>query len=371
MGMFRSAGARVYASILVVLIPAVGAMAYVAFLNGGSEWLLYGIGVSVVALIPSVFLAASVCRDLSRLRTAVKQAAVGDCSSLDLKRRDEFGEVMRGINQLAKQSDVDKTLHRRIQKLAAISDKLLNAVQQVGTAASESAATAHEMAGSVENSVLLAKEVSDNAEKARKYTVEGEATMASVRSQMGKINRTNAEAAKVVLAFGKRAEQITEFVDNITHIADQTNMLALNAAIEAARAGEHGRGFAVVAEEVRKLAENSAKTAEEILTIARGIQEEAGKANRNMKSNMKTIAEGVKVTMDTVKGFAGITEAVQNLDEEARQMANAAQQLSAGVQTVAAVTTEQTTMVQEINSLVSELHTLTDAIKRSVARGIV
>src|SRR5690606_5495956 len=118
--MFRSAGARVYASIMVVLIPAAGAMAYVAFFNGGREWLLYGIGVSVVALIPSIVWAASVCRDLTRLRTAVKKAAAGDCSALDLKRRDEVGEVMRGINQLAKQSDVDKTLHRRVQKIAAI-----------------------------------------------------------------------------------------------------------------------------------------------------------------------------------------------------------------------------------------------------------
>lgn len=368
--MFQSVGVRVYASVIVLLIPAVSAMVYVAFFEGGRDWLLYGLGVSALALIPALGWAASVCRDLVRLRTAVKQAVIGDSSALDLKRRDEIGEVMRGVNQLVKRSDGEKNLRRRVQQLVEISDNLVKSVEQVGSAASDSAATANEMAGSVENSVSLAKEVSDNAEKARKFTIEGESTMASVRSQMGKINQTNAEAAKVVLAFGKRAEQITEFVDNITNIADQTNMLALNAAIEAARAGEHGRGFAVVAEEVRKLAENSARTADEILTIARGIQEEAGKANQNMKSNMKTIAQGVKVTMDTVKGFAGITEAVQNLDTEARQMAAAAQQLSAGVQTVAAVTTEQTTMLQEINALVSELHTLTDSFKRSYTNNV-
>ncbi|MDA8096562.1 MAG: methyl-accepting chemotaxis protein [Clostridia bacterium] len=364
--MFRKLIALNYSAVLIVAVPALGIVVYGAFFEGGSRLLMYGTGLIGIASLVGLFWVSTVGRVLGELGAALKQAAVGDFVELAAERKDGIGEARRTLGQLLSRSSVDEELTNNIQSIYQTCNLLVEKANRLRDTAAEGAATANAMASSADSAAELAQEVSDNVKKTRGVALQCQENMAGSRSQMGDINRTNAEASKVVLAFGKRAEQITEFVDNITHIADQTNMLALNAAIEAARAGEHGRGFAVVAEEVRKLAENASKTADEILSIARGIQDEAGKANQNMKNNMKTIAQGVKVTLDTVKDFASITETVEMLEEEAARMADAAQQMSAGVQTVAAVTAEQNTMLQEIADLASDLQRLTAGLKRSV-----
>ena len=365
--MFRKFVTLSYGAVLVVALPALGVLAYGVFSGPESGLLFYGLGLVGVAVLGGLFLAFVVSRTLVELGLALEQAASGGFVEMDVERKGGVAEARRTLGRLISRSSVDEEMAKSIRAMLNICTLLADKADQLQNAAAEGSSTANEMAASVESAAELAQEVSQNVKRTRAVALHCQENMAGSRGQMGEINRTNAEASKVVLAFGKRAEQITEFVDNITHIADQTNMLALNAAIEAARAGEYGRGFAVVAEEVRKLAENSAKTADEILNIARGIQDEAGKANLNMKNNMKTIAQGVKVTLDTVKDFAQITETVGVLEEEAARMADAAQQLAAGVQTVAAVTAEQNSMLQEIADLASDLRSRVAGLERSAS----
>ena len=97
----------------------------------------------------------------------------------------------------------------------------------------------------------------------------------------------------------ERSKQIAEIVNVIGEISNQTNLLALNASIEAARAGEHGKGFSVVAEEVRKLAENTKTSTEDIANLTKKIEEQIGLAYEDNKNNMQLVTEGIDKSAKT------------------------------------------------------------------------
>ncbi|HET9984928.1 MAG TPA: methyl-accepting chemotaxis protein [Longimicrobiales bacterium] len=161
------------------------------------------------------------------------------------------------------------------------------------------------------------------------------------RQDIGEALRLLLEVRGVVASAGKEAEElevsskrITDFVETIQGIARQTNLLALNAAIEAARAGEHGRGFAVVAEEVRKLADGSARAAEEVALAVREIRKE-------LRDVVDTIAEGTTkvagvedVSRRAEAAFEDIIGAVAQVQEAAGRVAVAADSNEGAVRTV-------------------------------------
>ncbi|MDH7576277.1 MAG: methyl-accepting chemotaxis protein [Bacillota bacterium] len=164
--------------------------------------------------------------------------------------------------------DMIKELHAQAQQLAAMADELTKSVKQI-------AATAQELAGGAEN-------------------------LAAQGQNLG-----------VTAGTAKRHVQDTgEVLNFIKKVATQTKLLGLNAAIEAARAGEHGRGFAVVANEVRKLAEDSAVSAEQIGAILRNIEKSVGE-----------IIVGIEVTAGVSERQAAATEEVAATIEQLEKMA--------------------------------------------------
>ena len=111
------------------------------------------------------------------------------------------------------------------------------------------------------------------------------------------------------------SRKISVILDTVEQISDQTNLLALNASIEAARSGEHGRGFAVVAEEIRKLADESAKSTEEIKKLITAIQDRSSRAVKSMEISKKIAEEQNSIVEETGKVFRELSNAIKKLAE--------------------------------------------------------
>ena len=203
------------------------------------------------------------------------------------------------------------------------------------------------------------------------------------------IGRSMGEITAVTNKLAAASENIKGIVDVINGIAGQTNLLALNAAIEAARAGEAGRGFAVVAEEVRKLAEQSAKATEEIAGIIGSMGEEIAfsvarveTANKDVLSGKETAhrtADGFKAIIDRLgKVKIGIEQITASVDETAhgtqamvdnvQSISAVAEETSATSQSVVHATEQQRASMREVNSSAESLATLATEMNQIVGR---
>ena len=208
-------------------------------------------------------LASSINYMLGNLRELVSHIqrtsrAVAD-SARDLSRTAEgvnasTEEVTTSIRQIARGAELQTELVNRASKL-------------IGAIAAGINNTAH----SAENAVIVSNETASVAQSGGQV---GKLAVDKLRKVFEKIEGAGAR----VVRFGEQSKEIGNIVEVITKLSQQTNLLALNAAIEAARAGEYGRGFAVVADEIRKLAENSSKSADQIAKLIHDNRAESDNA---------------------------------------------------------------------------------------------
>ncbi|MBF0594130.1 MAG: methyl-accepting chemotaxis protein [Candidatus Omnitrophica bacterium] len=315
-------------------------------------------GIFGVALLTSLFLGTSMASAISKTVNVLKSMAGGDITHrVGIDTKDDIGNMSRSVNTLS------DNLTTMISKISTAGIEITSATSQVQSSAYEQAAGATQQAASVNEASITVKELSATASQIAQNADNVSRTAEKTLEGMREINLKVENTAKRILSLGEKSQAIGDVATLIDDIAEQTNLLALNAAIEAARAGEAGRGFAVVAEEVRKLAERSAKSTEEIRQLIIEIKSETNATILGIEDSAKWVSKGVDMIRETVLSAKEISVATQQQKVASEQTVLAMQGINDVTREFAATTKQASSSAASLNDLAQRLKKAIEGFK--------
>ncbi|MCR8635127.1 methyl-accepting chemotaxis protein [Paenibacillus radicis (ex Xue et al. 2023)] len=301
-----------------------------------------------------------ITKPILSLQSLMNRAEAGDLSVVgDYPYQDEVGNLTNSFNKMLQGlRGLVVQVSENALIISASSQQLLASTEQ-GASASEQIASSSEhleleldkQVNSIEDATAAIYQIRQNvvtigdsgenvyvsASKAASFSKEGASTVSSVSEQMKSIYSTVKDLDSTVELLTGHIQEIGKFVTVIHEISTQTNLLSLNAAIEAARAGEAGRGFTVVAEEVRKLADESAGSSQQIEKLIGSIQAEMKRIGSTMRHGLNEVELGIEKTKHTQVVFHHIDEAVDHVYVGVASVKDTIDQLIAGSQRIVSV----------------------------------
>ena len=312
------------------------------------------VGVAVVGGCGAL-LGRSITSPLADMQHAIARTAgeLDFTCSLPVNAQDEIGRALSAYNGLLER------LRASFAEIQGVSQRLAGATHEVDAAAQEIAANsasqndaATEMASAIEELTVSITLVANQAQEASLGTLRAQAeaeqgaevvlaTVSGIQTIAGSVRL----AAQRIEAVNRDSENILSVAAIIREIAEQTNLLALNAAIEAARAGEQGRGFAVVADEVRKLAERTAQSTQEISAILGQMQGSARQAVEGM-------AEAMHEVETEVERAQCVGASIARIRQGAGEMVGTMEDISSAVREQSAASTAIAQRIEQIAQMI-------------------
>src|SRR5215467_8156774 len=281
----------------------------------------------------------SLQKNITDLLTVINQVARGDLSLRGIVTNDQLGNVSDSINYMLDNfTKVLERVRKAAMEVTACSNNILVAADEMQAGATQQDQEITNTSSAVEELTVSMKQVSNNAEAARRALDAAEQGNRAVRDTLEGMQRIRSSVqatAKKIKSLGDRSLEISEIINVINDITEQTNLLALNAAIEAARAGEAGRGFAVVADEVRKLAEHSRSATKDIAALIKAIQAETNEAVVVMEEGTKEVESGATLADQAGRALDAISSVVRQSAELVQEISLASKQQVRGTEGVA------------------------------------
>lgn len=366
----------------------------------------------IVTFIALFIFISRMVKPLYTLGTLMGRVAHGDLTvKIEVNSHDEIGRLAHHFNDMILHmkniihvvKDSSSQVEQRSHHLSSMAEETNASTVEVSNAVSEIAASANESAHNAdmvtEQSISLANKISGIHEQTQE--VQDITSQASTLNHQGqeKIHDLQAtfthsqadlqEMTHAIRALEGKINSINSVMDSISAISAQTNLLALNASIEAARAGEHGKGFAVVAEEVRKLAEESAKSTEQVKSTVTELQRESIAVTTQMKEMEQTFETQGAVVGETSEVFNSLsnlmhsiehsfnvlTEDINNMIYHKDEVVNIIEEMSISSQNSAAVceevsatTDDQLSAMQSVAEASEHLNTLSNELAEKVSQ---
>lgn len=345
-----------------------------------------GIFSFIIGIVIAVLVTMTFTREIKKVNAVMTKVAAGDLTQrIPVKKKNEFGVLETNFNEMVDNvsgliKDVEKRSEVIISSSQNISEISMTTTETVSQVSEAIQSVSIGAAGQAESTNVATKEIDNLAEKlseTRAYVSDINDMSAEtqelsnkgiviVDNLMGKAQKSidNSKLSKQVMhEMIESIEKINFISDAITEITEQTNLLSLNASIEAARAGEAGKGFAVVADEIRKLAEQSQSSTDEIKQIVNEISEKSDMVEKALDETDEIVAEqnasiqDAKELFNTISNsINALTEGLNNIDKLNQEMNESRGTVISSMDDVVAVSTQTASASEEVTASAEEVN---------------
>ncbi len=333
-----------------------------------------------------LFIRNVVTKPLEQMVAGLRNIAQGEgdlTQRLEVRSNDEIGQAAGVFNDMmANLATLVRRVGNSAGQVSAAAKEVVDSAGQVAAGSRHQSEASAQAADAVERVLRAIASIAESTEEVHQQSREsqsrseaGNVSLSRLIGEISVVETTVQEIAGAVHEFVDSTQAITRITREVKDIAEQTNLLALNAAIEAARAGEQGRGFAVVADEVRKLAEKSAGSANEIDTITRTLSERSDAVQRSLESGLDHLAasqsslEEVAEVLGEASGSVGrVGQGLDAIAEATEAQRRVSGEVAASIESIASAARQNESVVAQTRDAAERLEKLAENLQAAVAR---